>query len=581
MYNKKILGILFISLILFSSLTPVIAEDRDYSIENYDIFLDILPNGLLHINESISYNFNGEFNGIYRDIPLKEGESIGNIEISLSNGIYGTYELLDTDEGKEIKVYLYSDAAMTQPIKDTSVSVFISYDMVNVTKIYSDTGEVQFKLWGDEWDQNAREFSAHIQFPSDAGVEYWINPFNAQVNQSWNGNILNIESNQLYSSDYLEFRSAIPLSEFSNAEYARHIDEPGLNEIHKIQDGEAFKSDLNNALSLIAPGLLVLFIICFVGVYVKFGREPKVNYNGIYEREPPSDDAPLIVNAMYGKGNVGTINEDGFQAVIMDLIDRKILSFSDEDNKLNLKLTDKYNPSELEDYERDVIRLIRGFEVDGVIDLNSIEGQLSSSMRAQAFLDDFNLFKSDFKALHVEPIMDELFDDNGYTYMLVSAIIGLAVAIILSIVTFVLDFSYLIYYAMAPLIIISAICLFLPNTFAGRWTEEGMLKHKQWDNFKKYLNDFSLIKEYPPESIVIWNKYLVYATALGVADNVQKAMKELVPESYIDDDELYRFRFYGGYMIFASSFSTASSTVSPDSPGGVGGGSGGGGGGAF
>ncbi len=108
-----------------------------------------------------------------------------------------------------------------------------------------------------------------------------------------------------------------------------------------------------------------------------------------------------------------------------------------------------------------------------------------------------------------------------------------------------------------------------------------MLKHKQWDNFKKYLNDFSLIKEYPPESIVIWNKYLVYATALGVADNVQKAMKELVPESYIDDDELYRFRFYGGYMIFASSFSTASSTVSPDSPGGVGGGSGGGGGGAF
>ena len=64
MYNKKILGILFISLILFSSLTPVIAEDRDYSIENYDIFLDILPNGLLHITESISYNFTGELNGI-------------------------------------------------------------------------------------------------------------------------------------------------------------------------------------------------------------------------------------------------------------------------------------------------------------------------------------------------------------------------------------------------------------------------------------------------------------------------------------------------------------------------------------
>jgi uncharacterized membrane protein len=38
---------------------------------------------------------------------------------------------------------------------------------------------------------------------------------------------------------------------------------------------------------------------------------------------------------------------------------------------------------------------------------------------------------------------------------------------------------------------------------------------------RKYIKDFSLIKEYPPESVKVWNKYLVYATALGIADEVE------------------------------------------------------------
>ena len=130
----------------------------------------------------------------------------------------------------------------------------------------------------------------------------------------------------------------------------------------------------------------------------------------------------------------------------------------------------------------------------------------------------------------------------------------------------------------------------LPSGIGGKYTYEGKLYEERWKKFKKFLEDYSLIKEHPPESIAIWNRYLVYATALGVADEVYKAMKMDVYNGLSDDDYYYRsndlFMFYylGGHHFINDSFSTASSTISAadnNSVGGIGGGSGGGGGGAF
>ena len=47
------------------------------------------------------------------------------------------------------------------------------------------------------------------------------------------------------------------------------------------------------------------------------------------------------------------------------------------------------------------------------------------------------------------------------------------------------------------------------------------------------LSDLAMIKKYQSEDISVWKDWLVYGAALGVADNVIKAMKELnikIPE---------------------------------------------------
>ena len=131
--------------------------------------------------------------------------------------------------------------------------------------------------------------------------------------------------------------------------------------------------------------------------------------------------------------------------------------------------------------------------------------------------------------------------------------------------------------------------LFIPEGVFGQWTEKGRVFYLKWSNFKKFLKDNSLIKEHPPESIVIWKKYLIYGTALGVADKVYDAMKLQMPNVYEYDDGIFLYHHYGGYYMMHNAYYIGDNMSDPSSDsfdfGGFddfgGGGFDGGGGGAF
>lgn len=112
------------------------------------------------------------------------------------------------------------------------------------------------------------------------------------------------------------------------------------------------------------------------------------------------------------------------------------------------------------------------------------------------------------------------------------------------------------------------------NTIFGRFSKEGRIKNLQWSNFKKYITDFSLIKDHPPKHVILWEEYMVYATAFGVAKETAKALKTAMPEQLSENQD------FVSYSTFAtSSFSTSLGYSSSSGGGGGGGGFGGGGGG--
>ena len=591
--KQKTLIILSLSLILLASIAAVSAVD--YTLTNADMDYVVRSNGLLHVHEAITYDFDSSPNGVYRDIPLKSGQSVENLEVYV-DGAYAEYQIIPQGSGERIKVYLYTDSSKSHKLSsDSVITVHYVYDMPKAVKIYNDIGELQYKVWGEEWDEDLENLQSTITFPDDEELQFWINPYFSNAKARWAEDHLKIHSDFVGDGKYVEARALIPLSEFdSDAEYAQHINKNGKDEIIKIQDDD--KKSQEGFKSLFSILNKVLVVLCFIPglIYLKFGREPKTTYDAIYEHEPPTDDPPAYVNGMIGSGlkDVGSLNQEAFQATIMDLINRGKMGVSSEEDTEFTKttfLTIK-DTSGLKRFEADVINILKRYELNGKISLSYMQDCLRGESEARYFQGRFESWKENFENEYFsEDSFSRLFDKKGNDYLNYFAFLLIILGVIAFIASIFFDFAVTgsTIFVGVLLVIVGVVCLMLPSGIAGKYTDEGKLYEEKWMKFKKYLQDYSLIKEHPPESIVIWNKYLVYATALGVADEVYKAMKMEVysgSDDYYRTNDLYMFYYLGGHRFINDSFNTASSTISAadnSSVGGIGGGSGGGGGGAF
>ena len=55
--------------------------------------------------------------------------------------------------------------------------------------------------------------------------------------------------------------------------------------------------------------------------------------------------------------------------------------------------------------------------------------------------------------------------------------------------------------------------------FGERLSDKGLEEKAGWLAFKKHLEEYKQTKDYPIDSIILWEKYLVYGTLLGVSRN--------------------------------------------------------------
>lgn len=113
-----------------------------------------------------------------------------------------------------------------------------------------------------------------------------------------------------------------------------------------------------------------------------------------------------------------------------------------------------------------------------------------------------------------------------------------------------------------------------------------MIEAEQMKGLKKYLKEFTLIKEKQPIEVNLWDEYLIYAQIFGMAKEVAEQFKNLYPEI---TEEMNSSGYSYNDMLFLYSISTSgmnsatAARAQSYSSGGGGGGSfgGGGGGGGF
>jgi len=594
---KKAFCIILLIFVLFSALSVVSADDdKSYSIDQAFLELTVGSNGLLHVEEVYDYSFDGSFNGVYRDIPLKDWEHIENITVN-TTGAYSVTKVTHENGKEHLKIYLYADEAHTKQISDTEVYVYISYDLVNTVTLFNDIAGLQYKLWGEDWDVGIGALTAVVHLPGNTSNTYYLNPQEYNSTSYLTGDTISLTSTHIPSGEFYELLVLMPLSDFENATYARQVHEDGKEKImHNLEDSINGRNFWNT--TYLVLGLLALISpLAGIVIYLRHGREPKVDYDGIYEREPPTSDPPAVVNALIdNSGDIGTPNMKGFEATILDLINRKVFSLDtkkDSETDINdLYLTlHKENYDNLDIQEQTVFDILAMFADDNnVVNMSNLNADLSYESNAKLFMEEFETWQNDVKHEYLDSeILETYFNDTGSSRMNEIGVIGILIGIGIFLLGLFTNLHNGIFAIGGGIVlaIFSFIVVMLPEDIFGQWTEKGRVFYLKWNNFKKFLKDNSLINEHPPESIVVWKQYLIYGAALGVADEVYEAMK--LQEKNVDsilDDDVFLYHHYGGYYMMHEAFLAGQSAANPSSSsvgdfGSFGGGSGGGGGGAF
>ena len=99
--------------------------------------------------------------------------------------------------------------------------------------------------------------------------------------------------------------------------------------------------------------------------------------------------------------------------------------------------------------------------------------------------------------------------------------------------------SFLFIAICMPLIIQLIICINLCNKINSKYsalTLKGRMEKEKWDGFKRYIEENSLIEEKEYGDIILWEKYLIFATVFGISEKVLKDIKVKYPLTSLEVD---------------------------------------------
>ncbi|MEM4336254.1 MAG: DUF2207 domain-containing protein [Candidatus Anstonellales archaeon] len=564
------------------------ASSKYYLLDGADLTYTINNDGTVHVTERITYELNGCFKELYLEKPT-------DLIITNARGYCENAKCTFRIDEPSVSISGYRELILSLDSGgcDNRVTAVFDYDIYAI-KIYKDTAQFYYKLWGDHWD-SPTPLIATINLPGPtAQTKYFVHSFSDYGVDSA-GSSIQISAYQP-ANQYLEINLLMPLEWFEDRESSiyYHDYKHSKSDILKIEEQQMNEQKFWKSIACFVFFFSILLVLVpfftFPLLYYFFGTEyspEQVGYSGEYEREPPSPnppaEAPFFIEAQFSSASL--------PATIMHLIYKGYLDIIEDKTKNDILLVPGKGKGELKEYEKSLLDYMLSKMENKKLSMKKFRDSVTSSY---AFYAWFEKWKS-----NVERTVDieKYAEYKGYniakwvfgTFILIDIVIFFISTFVLSSNPFAVEASiFLSFGAM-----FGGIVSFLLAAVAGgkkiwfgRWKKEGRVLNLKWSNFKKYLSDFTLLKEHPPSSVKLWDYYMSYAVAFGVAEKTLKAMKVSVPERELRTSRLYPL--YHQPVYFSTMRSSFIPSYSPPSRssggygsiGGFGGGFGGGGGGA-
>lgn len=472
----------------------------------------------------------------------------------------------------------------------------ISYTVTDVVTDYNDVQEIYWQFLAE--GQNAvpaKKVTGTVVLPESVknidNLKVWGHGQLNGIIEKASNNTVKFELANLNPGSRLEIRVTTQEKIFSVNEnkirpysYLNQI----VNEEQKWAE-EADEKSIGARNFYIFLGIIyALLLIYFITRIVKYNKINKQKDDGIiynhidYFRDIPREDAtPAEACYLYNftKDRISTkqVQNQAVSSTILDLCLKKVISLRTEGKEVYVSiLKDKQGLSK---DEQEVYSLLYYTSQDRtefpISDLNlfaknrynkysQIINNIVNSARNRLY--ELNLvdkaqekqYSKCKNAKSLKNMVSFIYAEAYVTY-LISLIPMFKVGIAL---TFGMSFqtswiTFLI--CLLPLVAVAIYSWHIKARIGDKiavLTQAGADEKEKWEGLSRYMKDYSLLNEKRVLDLVLWEKYLVYATAFGISDKVIEQMKASYPEVFVreswDENKIneYPVIYFSTYPIY-------------------------------
>lgn len=565
---KKIL----IAIITFMWL-PLVSLAADYDIKHFYIDATLQENGDMDVQElvvmkgtfngyevGIEYNTNSIYGASYMDnVSIYGGPLTNEKDLDINNWNFDFSEFKKVDyaqNGDKLKFIEsnYSDSnnyRLYYSTDNSTTAFLVKYTLKDVGIAHNDCIEINWNFFSTAFRDDVEDLQIRVNYPikmNKNDFSWWFHgPLTGSsdiinVNEKYTSVLAKVK--KLDAGTAVDFRTLVPKTGFNESLFSKVNNDDVKESIIESEDARVAK---DNALRKkyrayfytiegLSIGYYVLLVSLWIYVYKKYDKERKPKFVGEYNREFIDDYNVEVIDYLMNN----TITPNAMSASLMNLIYKKNVSVEKlPEQKNNYKFT-LVNRDNLNDTENCLVDfLFTTVGGNNEFTTKELKSYASSTKTCNTFMSSYTKWKNKV----MEDGKNQGFFDNlsgryGYGFfMLFLAFIIYFASIVLNVDTFIVN--TLIFAAIIFIVYIGTI---------KRKSEKGIEHYTRWKAFKKFLNDFGTFDTKELPEIILWERYLVYATIFGLAKKVQKDMNVKIKEIELTDT------YYGNNYIFINDF---------------------------
>ena len=560
-----------ISLILFcfvlSSASSV--SSRDFTIKNFDVNIFISENGEIQVIETIEVFFHKSRHGIYREIPFKYEDEMGNtikmpIDVqSVTDGNNNSWNSKVTKSGNVVNIRI-GDGDIY--VKGKQV-YRIAYTVDNALLFFDDHDELYWNITGTYWDAEIEKATATVVLTTDKSVS------NIDFD-CYTGRYGSSQSDcEGYEKDnkgiFVETKDT--LRPYEGLTVAMGWDK-GI--IAEPSDFEKFmmRTNLKENIFFLLPVFSLLFMFIH---WRRHGRDPKTRAAVMVQYEPPSYNGKQLTPAEMGTLIDETFDQRDMSASIIGLAVKGYIKIEDKTEEVFFIKKSDYQLTKLKDADShltsyETLLLTALFE-DGS------KSVLISDLKGKFFEHIYALQKAVFGQLVEKSYFKKSPLTVPYKYIGYGFVTLIFTILVLF---FLVDFDYEI--KAIAIAVLTAAPMFLFSKAMPAKTKAGATALSDTLGFQEFLQRAEKDKLERMNDKQLFSKYLPYAIALDVVSLWAKAfdgIEQDQPNWYVSGYHMPIFH----PVMFSKAIETTASTLgsttfsAPRSSGLSGGGGGGGG----